>query len=64
MTKCAQNSYDFLRDVFSPTVAVLTSEDAETICQKNDLSFVEMLRPFCQLTNDGMELVNVYDWSS
>jgi len=41
-----------LRDTFSPTIAVLTSEDAEIVCQKNDLSFVEMIRPFCQLSND------------
>ena len=53
MSECTQNSYDFLRDVFSPSVAVLTSEDAEFICQKNDLSFVEMIRPFCQLSNEG-----------
>lgn len=34
-------------------VAVMCSEDAEKVCQKNNLSFVEMVRPFCHLTSEG-----------
>eukprot|EP00795_Rhopilema_esculentum_P001366 gene1366-15771_t len=52
MTKCAQSPHDFFRDVFTPSVAVLTSEDVEIVCQKNELSFVDMIRPFCHLSNE------------
>ena len=34
-------------------VAVMCSEDAEKVCQNNNLSFVEMVRPFCHLTSEG-----------
>ena len=54
MARCSQHGMDFIREIFSPMVAVLTSEDAENVCRKNDLSFVELVRPFCQLSNEGM----------
>lgn len=34
-------------------VAVMCSEDAEKVCQKNNLSFVEMVRPFCHLASEA-----------
>ncbi|KAL9976241.1 hypothetical protein ACROYT_G013513 [Oculina patagonica] len=34
-------------------VAVMCSEDAEKLCQKNNLSFVEMVRPFCHLSSEA-----------
>ena len=37
-------------------VAVMCSEDAEKVSQKNNLSFVEMVRPFCHLTSEGNKI--------
>uniref|UniRef100_A0A5S6Q703 Trafficking protein particle complex subunit 8 n=1 Tax=Trichuris muris TaxID=70415 RepID=A0A5S6Q703_TRIMR len=39
----------FLRLLSSPVVAVLTSEEADKICLKNGLAFVDLLKPFEQL---------------
>eukprot|EP00794_Sanderia_malayensis_P018865 gene18865-20765_t len=52
MARSTRHAYDFIKDAFSPLVAVLTSEDAEMVSQKNGLSFVELIRPFCQLSKD------------
>eukprot|EP00897_Mesotaenium_endlicherianum_P006564 jgi/Mesen1/5936/ME000301S05060 len=38
----------FRRD-FTPVVFVLSSPESEVICQKNGLSFVDILRPHCHL---------------
>lgn len=49
----SQAATDFLVGAFPIVVGAIASEDAESLCQKNDLSFVELLRPFCQLDSDG-----------
>ena len=54
MAKCMQIAQDFILDAFPVMVGSLVSEDAELICQKNDLSFVELIRPFCQLDTEGI----------
>ncbi len=41
---------DTIRTFFGPAVLVLATDDAETICLKNDLTFVELLRPFSRTT--------------
>lgn len=46
-------SKDILQNVFSPLVGVICSPQADEICQKNNLSFVEMLQPFTRLSTDG-----------
>ncbi|XP_064466657.1 trafficking protein particle complex subunit 8-like isoform X2 [Ornithodoros turicata] len=43
-----QSAQEFIQGVFSPMVAVLCSSEAEDLCKKNNLSFVELLQPFCQ----------------
>ena len=53
MAQSRKGGYAFVKDTFGLPVAVLCSEDASVICKKNRLSFVELLRPFCQLTTDG-----------
>lgn len=63
MTKCAQTASDFIREIFSPIVGVLTSEDAESLCVKNDLSFAELIRPFCQLSNEGVYVGSLIEQS-
>ncbi|KAI4892506.1 hypothetical protein NFI96_018306 [Prochilodus magdalenae] len=53
MAQCAQSVQEFIQDSFVPMVAVLCSEDAERVTRKNNLSFPELLRPFCRLTSEG-----------
>jgi hypothetical protein len=40
---------NFLKNLFGVHVAVLCTDDAQKIAQKNNLTFCEMLRPFSQL---------------
>ena len=53
MAQCSQSAREFVQNTFGPMVAVLCSHDAEVLAQKNNLSFVEMVRPFCKLTSEG-----------
>ncbi|TSK58116.1 Trafficking protein particle complex subunit 8 [Bagarius yarrelli] len=53
MARCAQSVQEFIQDSFVPMVAVLCSDDAERVTRKNNLSFPELLRPFCRLTSEG-----------
>jgi len=53
MAQCQQTAEEFILDVFSPLVAVLCSADVESVCQKNNLSFVELIQPFCRLSTEG-----------
>ncbi|CDW56355.1 Trafficking protein particle complex subunit 8 [Trichuris trichiura] len=43
----------FLRLLSSPVVAVLASDEANEICRKNGLTFVDLLKPFEQLEDKG-----------
>ena len=54
MADCSQSPHEFFQDAFSPQVAVLCSHDAELLCRKNNLSFVELTQPFCRLSAEGM----------
>ncbi|XP_037837247.1 trafficking protein particle complex subunit 8 isoform X2 [Kryptolebias marmoratus] len=53
MAQCAQSVQEFIQDSFVPMVAVLSSQEAETLSRKNNLNFAELLRPFCRLTSEG-----------
>lgn len=44
--------YSFVQRTFPPVVGSLASPTVEQICQKNNLSFVEMIRPFCTVYLD------------
>lgn len=52
MAHCKLTPYDFVQNAFAPVVAVLSSPMAEQVCRKNNLSFIEMVQPFCRLTSD------------
>ncbi|XP_067888728.1 trafficking protein particle complex subunit 8 [Heterodontus francisci] len=52
MAQCVQSVQEFIQDTFVPMVAVLCSEAAETATRKNNLSFAELVRPFCRLTSE------------
>lgn len=53
MSKCIVSGDQFINFVFSPCIGLLVSSDVEEICQKDNLTFEELLRPFCQITRDG-----------
>lgn len=44
--------FTFVQRTFPPTVGCLSSYTVEQICQKNNLSFVELIRPFCLVNVD------------
>ncbi|XP_017034499.1 trafficking protein particle complex subunit 8 [Drosophila kikkawai] len=47
------NARDVIRNIFSPLIGVLASPQADEICHRNNLSFVELLQPFAKLPNDA-----------
>ncbi|XP_067931715.1 trafficking protein particle complex subunit 8-like [Watersipora subatra] len=51
MAQCQQSAHDFVRGTFSPFIGVICSEEADAICLKNHLSFVELLLPFSKITS-------------
>nr|CAB3267230.1 trafficking protein particle complex subunit 8-like [Phallusia mammillata] len=60
MSQCAQSSDNFIKGLFSPHVAVLCSQDAEIISQRNNLSFTELIQPFCAINSE----IQVHDPSN
>ncbi|XP_046661955.1 trafficking protein particle complex subunit 8 isoform X2 [Homalodisca vitripennis] len=44
---------DFIQSSFSPLVAVMCSPLVDQICKKNNLSFTEMIQPFCKLNSEA-----------
>lgn len=42
-----------IRQLYSPTVALLCSPDAESVVSKNGLTFSELLQPFLSLPFEG-----------
>ncbi|XP_058458900.1 trafficking protein particle complex subunit 8 [Malaya genurostris] len=47
------SSKEVIQNIFSPIVGTIISAQAEELCQKNNLSFVEMLQPFLRLSSDA-----------
>ncbi|KAF4803267.1 Trafficking protein particle complex subunit 8 [Turdus rufiventris] len=52
MAQCVQSVQEFIQDSFVPLVAALCSEEAERLTRRNNLSFAELVRPFCRLTSE------------
>ncbi|KAK7505350.1 hypothetical protein BaRGS_00003512 [Batillaria attramentaria] len=52
MSQCKQTAEEFVQSTFSPHVAVLCSPDAELLCQKNNLTFQQLIQPFCRLSSE------------
>ena len=57
MAQCKQSAQSFIREALAPMVAVLCSQDAEAVCLKNNLSFVQLIKPFCRMTAEGLSLL-------
>lgn len=49
MAQTKKTVSELIQDAFCPTVAVLYTQDVNTICEKNKLTFVQLLQPFCRL---------------
>jgi hypothetical protein len=56
MAQTKKSVSEFIQDAFCPMVAVLCSYDAESICRKNNLTFAELIQPFCRLPSEGIIL--------
>jgi len=54
MAQCKLTPHEFIQNAFSPMVAVMCSQLVDQACKKNNLSFVEMLQPFCKLNTEGL----------
>ena len=52
MAQRKKSEFEFIQDSFCPQVSVLCSYDAEMICRKNALTFVEMVQPFCRFNGE------------
>ncbi|GAB0097816.1 trafficking protein particle complex subunit 8 [Sergentomyia squamirostris] len=44
---------EIIQSVFSPLIGTTCSPQAEEMCQKNNLTFAEMLQPFARLTTES-----------
>ncbi|XP_033300815.1 trafficking protein particle complex subunit 8 isoform X2 [Bombus bifarius] len=53
MAQCKLTPREFISNAFSPQIAAICSTAADAVCQKNNLSFVELLQPFCKLNTEG-----------
>jgi hypothetical protein len=54
MAQTKKSVSEFIQDAFCPMVSVLCSYDAESICRKNNLTFAELIQPFCRLPSEGI----------
>ncbi|KAL3319222.1 Trafficking protein particle complex 8 [Cichlidogyrus casuarinus] len=52
MSKSLVESESLIKAFLSPHVGILSTPDVDTICKKNNLNFIEMLKPFCQISKD------------
>uniref|UniRef100_A0A8C5M9Z8 Trafficking protein particle complex subunit 8 n=1 Tax=Leptobrachium leishanense TaxID=445787 RepID=A0A8C5M9Z8_9ANUR len=52
MAQCVLSVHEFLQDSFIPQVAALCSEEADRLSGKNQLTFCELVRPFCRLSTE------------
>lgn len=52
MAQCKLSPHEYIQNSFSPQVAILCSEDADNLCLKNNLRFVELIQPFCRLNSE------------
>lgn len=56
MAQCKLTPHEYVQNAFAPQVAVLCSEDADNLCLKNNLRFVELIQPFCRLNSESESL--------
>ena len=54
MAQTKKSAGEFIQDAFCPMVAVLCHYGAESVCRKNNLTFAELIQPFCHLHSEGL----------
>lgn len=45
---------ELIQTIFSPLIGAVASVGADELCQKNNLSFVEVLQPFSKITSEAV----------
>ena len=53
MAQRKKSDIEFIKDAFCPQVAVLWSYDAEFMCRKNSVTFVELVEPFSRYSGES-----------
>lgn len=53
MARTGKTAQEFIKDSFSPVVAVLCSPKVENVVSKNNLTFTELLQPFTKMESEG-----------
>uniref|UniRef100_A0A6B2EI91 Protein with involvement in meiosis gsg1 n=1 Tax=Phlebotomus kandelakii TaxID=1109342 RepID=A0A6B2EI91_9DIPT len=53
LTSQNMSTKEMIQSAFSPLIGATCSTQAEELCQKNNLTFAEMLQPFSRLTTDA-----------
>lgn len=51
---------EFIQSVFQPQIGVLSSNEAEKIVKKNNLTFAELISPFSKLKTEGIIIIISY----
>ncbi|XP_076164861.1 trafficking protein particle complex subunit 8 homolog l(3)76BDm isoform X3 [Ptiloglossa arizonensis] len=59
MAQCKLTPREFINNAFSPQIAAVCSTAADAACQKNNLSFVELLQPFCHFKDPQGNTVTI-----
>ena len=49
MANCLQTYEEFVKNTFSPQIAIISGADCDSICSKNNLTLVDLLQPFSRL---------------
>lgn len=52
MAQCKLTPHEYIQNAFAPQVAILCSEDADIVCLRNNLKFVELIQPFSRLNGE------------
>ena len=52
LTNLMVNPQEWIQDYYSPLLTVLAHDDVETIANKNNLTFTELLQPFSKMLTD------------
>lgn len=60
MAKLSLTPREYIQKSFSPCVAVMGSSFVDEVCQKNNLSFIELLDPFSTLDKEGNEVTSIH----
>ncbi|KAL1493024.1 hypothetical protein ABEB36_011167 [Hypothenemus hampei] len=52
MAQCKSTPEEFIKNSFTPQIAVMCTPEVQRCCKKNNLNFTEILQPFSKLIHD------------